>query len=469
MTSVTVSAPGKVLLAGGYLVLERPNAGLVVAANRRFYSTVQPGATPNRICLRSPQFHASWEYEFDAATSNIQPCTSNNSVNSFVEKTLRVCLLYLFDPDASNQVSLDITIQADNDFYSVMPHLPSGARRTPDVVDALERFLPCPKDDQGKTVVHKTGLGSSAALCTSLVAALCHFYADRVLKALEEEDEDDRPTLDDIIHNLSQICHCHAQGKVGSGFDVSAACHGTHIYRRFATCFLPDLLDQLDHEEAHGGFNARPTLVRLAETATWHPDMVNSLTFPQGLQILLADVRGGSESPSMARKVLQWKHGQMVGGPIPHWNDLQTLNKKTTELMQALSEGSMAVDYDALAVLPSSEWPEESPLKQLATAFAQIRANLKELGDAAGVPIEPDEQTKLCDATSQLPGVVTCLVPGAGGYDAVVCLYIERPAVLEAIGNLWADWAAPTICPLAVRASQEGMRVEQDWVPPCSF
>lgn len=36
------SAPGKVLMTGGYLVLERPNAGLVLSTNARFYASVKP-------------------------------------------------------------------------------------------------------------------------------------------------------------------------------------------------------------------------------------------------------------------------------------------------------------------------------------------------------------------------------------------------------------------------------------------
>jgi phosphomevalonate kinase len=36
-----VSSPGKVLVAGGYVVLERPNPGLVVAVSQRVYAVVQ--------------------------------------------------------------------------------------------------------------------------------------------------------------------------------------------------------------------------------------------------------------------------------------------------------------------------------------------------------------------------------------------------------------------------------------------
>ena len=41
MKRVTVSAPGKVLIAGGYLILEQPNVGVVLAAKGcSFHSTV---------------------------------------------------------------------------------------------------------------------------------------------------------------------------------------------------------------------------------------------------------------------------------------------------------------------------------------------------------------------------------------------------------------------------------------------
>ena len=143
--------------------------------------------------------------------------------------------------------SLNILIRADNDFYSVLPHLPPDSNRTPADVAALPKFLPCPVDpDTGKVVVHKTGLGSSAALTTSMVGALVHYFR-RNAQQKEQEEEQQQQQISAIIHNLAQICHCHAQGKVGSGFDVSAACHGTHVYRRFPKCLLPDLLQQLDY------------------------------------------------------------------------------------------------------------------------------------------------------------------------------------------------------------------------------
>jgi phosphomevalonate kinase len=494
---VTVSAPGKVLLAGGYLVLEAPNAGFVVAADKRFYTSVRSGGgggddttstdkkddDKNKIIFKvdSPQFHSTWNYTYDKSNRRLIPSSDNESVNPFVEKTLRVCLIYLLSSSQQQQqcdiTSLNILIRADNDFYSVLPHLSSTNNRTPADVAALPRFLPCPKDpNTGKAVVHKTGLGSSAALTTSLVGALIHYFR----RSQQEEENPSSSSLSVIIHNLAQICHCFAQGKVGSGFDVSAACHGTHVYKRFPKCLLPDLLQQLDEYEnriesdksKNHHQSLYETLRSSVELVPWKEDMVEALKLPNDLQLILADVRGGSESPSMARKVLKWKaeelnrNNENNNNEIPHWTTLSKLNPKIVESIRKLTtlqqgnDDDVVIDYDSLATIPASEWSSDSPLTSLRNDFLQIRNELRLMGEVAGVPIEPPPQQELCNATSKLPGVITALVPGAGGYDAVACLYIDRPNVLESIGELWSKWNTPIVCPLAVRAGDEGLRLE---------
>jgi phosphomevalonate kinase len=66
---VVVSAPGKVLLAGGYLVLDRQYTGLVFGLSARIHVAIHrqpvvPGSPPCEIIVRSPQFTgALWKYE----------------------------------------------------------------------------------------------------------------------------------------------------------------------------------------------------------------------------------------------------------------------------------------------------------------------------------------------------------------------------------------------------------------------
>ena len=65
-----VSAPGKVLLAGGYLVVDRAHTGLVLGLDARIHVLVEPlvtldGVTLSEIVVKSPQFHdAEWRYGY---------------------------------------------------------------------------------------------------------------------------------------------------------------------------------------------------------------------------------------------------------------------------------------------------------------------------------------------------------------------------------------------------------------------
>lgn len=64
MDATVVSSPGKVLIAGGYLVLDRAYAGVVVSTSSRFYTVIQNSTGGDAlITVRSPQFlNATWEY-----------------------------------------------------------------------------------------------------------------------------------------------------------------------------------------------------------------------------------------------------------------------------------------------------------------------------------------------------------------------------------------------------------------------
>jgi len=95
--------------------------------------------------------------------------------------------------------------------------------------------------------VHKTGLGSSAALVTSIVTAL--YVRFRVVHQNEHDEDYSRH----LVNNTAQICHGLAQGKIGSGFDVSAAVWGSHVYKRFSTSVVEEAfaVNNEDHSEVH--------------------------------------------------------------------------------------------------------------------------------------------------------------------------------------------------------------------------
>jgi len=75
-SALAVSAPGKVLLTGGYLVLDRKYTGSVFGLDARVHVHIKPvetssGVVFSEITVRSPQFHdAVWEYGYRLADGN---------------------------------------------------------------------------------------------------------------------------------------------------------------------------------------------------------------------------------------------------------------------------------------------------------------------------------------------------------------------------------------------------------------
>ena len=548
----SVSAPGKALVAGGYLVLESPNPGVVLAADGcRFHTTTmfrQPcntstegGVIGNAINatwesvpldVYSPQFDKIFCYylsysltgeEDDGGEDDVlrlQPRTASYEPNKFVERTLLLAFGYLRQSlgmelfhsrfrhhglNYNERVALAIKLRADNDFYSQINHLKQrGLELTPQNVESLEPFLPCPKDSEGKVIVNKTGMGSSAALVTSIVGALLQFFGVSSLPMIDGESTSGTVSghLEKhgeglrIAHNLAQICHCYAQGKVGSGFDVSSAVFGSHVYTRFSKGVINKFIEdvELRNERVKDGLSLAETnssqLFDLVTDADKKWDCtVQPINLPEGLELLMADVCGGSESPSMARQILEWKKKNRETGFLSgyYWKDLKRCNKKIASLLsdqytkKPFCDGLVRDGPLIIASRTAEQWKKPMPstwhefdgsswdvamqLLDLRMAFLESRQNLKGMGNAADVPVEPDSQTALADATMKLPGVVAAGLPGAGGYDALFVIYVKGPPtnegksdqVRDAIGNLWRDLSNQdnntVVCPLSVRAT----------------
>jgi len=83
---------------------------------------------------------------------------------------------------------------------------------------------------------------------------------------------------------------------------------------------------------------------------------------------------------------------------------------------------------------------------------------MREMGTLCGVEIEPEQQTKLLDASVTMAGVIGGGVPGAGGFDAVWLLVCEPPEdtpglpPLPRVERLWTSF--PGVAPLLSQESK---------------
>lgn len=276
---------------------------------------------------------------------------------------------------------------------------------------------------------NKTGLGSSAALVTSLTASLLSHYLPKGV--FDISTREGKRTL----HNLAQAAHCAAQGKVGSGFDVAAAVFGSCLYRRFS----PDILSRLP-EPGAPGFSSKLAAV-VDGGPEWDVEVLTEgLSMPQGVALRMCDVDCGSQTVGMVKKVLSWRSRDSEKSK-QLWDKLQLRNDKLAATLRAGN---------------ASELPG---------AVNAVRELIREMGKLSDVPIEPESQTELLDAIGGVGGVYGGVVPGAGGFDALAILMKDDEKTRRRVEARVAEWSrekkGSKVRLLDVKGEMEGVRREE--------
>ncbi|KAH9047887.1 Phosphomevalonate kinase [Lactarius hengduanensis] len=488
MSSLVVSAPGKVLLAGGYLVLDPAYSGVVVSTSSRFYTVISPGKAGqiSRQIATVHQCHlVVYLVHLSAQPTAVCSCIPTRQRRCVDKQICAPRFAKDIVARARNERSrrartglgagLDITVVGDNDFYSQQDQLKS--RSLPVGLASLAQIPPFSPTGVALADVAKTGLGSSAALITSLVTAVL------VRTGLIAPDQLASASSRRLAHNVAQFVHCLAQGKVGSGFDVSAGVFGSQLYTRFSPSVLQPLMDDPT--------GSRPLLSVLApENRAWDLT-VKPFTLPPRTRLLLADIHAGSNTPLLVSKVLKWR-SENSAAAHSLWTALDQCN---TSLGQTLTRLSQLYEQDQHSYVETVRWVSGlQPVQWLANpnmqqgqstcleAFyeahlltEQIRGKMREMGKLSGVDIEPEQQTQLLDASVSMAGVIGGGVPGAGGFDAVWLLVCEPPedtpgiTPLARIERLWTgpETRFPGVAPLLAQESKaQGVALENiDAVP----
>ncbi|XP_027068564.2 phosphomevalonate kinase, peroxisomal-like isoform X2 [Coffea arabica] len=481
--AVIASAPGKVLMTGGYLILERPNAGIVLSTNARFYAIVKPlyeEIKPESwawawtdVKLTSPQMSRETIYKLSLKHLTLQPVSSSASRNPFVEHAVQYAVaaahakLGKDKTDALQKIllqGLDITILGCNEFYSYRNQIElQGLPLTPESLALLPPFssitFNAEESSGQKPEVAKTGLGSSAAMTTAVVASLLHYLGVVDLSSGKKVDADL-----DIVHMIAQTAHCIAQGKVGSGFDVSSAVYGSQRYVRFS----PEVLSS-----AQGAVKGIPLEEVISDVlqAKWDHER-KKFSLPPSMTLLLGEPgTGGSSTPSMVGAVKKWQKSDPQNS-LETWRKLSEANSALELHLNALS-GLAEKHSDAYknvinrcSVLTSEKWvggEDESSqavieaLLGARNSMLGIRNHMRKMGEAAGIPIEPESQSELLDATMNMEGVLLAGVPGAGGFDAVFAVTLGASS-----DNVIRAWSSRNVLALLVREDPNGVSIENN-------
>ncbi|KAK9076263.1 hypothetical protein SSX86_004596 [Deinandra increscens subsp. villosa] len=373
---------------------------------------------------------------------------------------------------------MDITILGCNDFYSYRNQIEArGLPLVPESLAALPQFTSITfnagesKLETCKPEVAKTGLGSSAAMTTAVVAALLSYLGVVDLPHYSYKDQKSEKSSDlDFVHMVAQTAHCIAQGKVGSGFDVSSAVYGSHRYVRFSPKIIS--LAQILGEPGSGG-SSTPSMVGAVKKwqksdtekskETWEKlsEANSALEAHFNLLSKLAAENWDAyksviDSCSMYKSEKVHAESKALEA---HFNLLSKLAAENWDAYKSV--------IDSCSMYKSEKWKaqfsEESHIELVEAllgareAMLKIWCHMRQMGEAAGIPIEPESQTRLLDVTMDTEGVLLAGVPGAGGFDAIFAITLS-----DSRTNLTKTWSSHNVLALLVREDPRGVSLESN-------
>ncbi|XP_022892639.1 phosphomevalonate kinase, peroxisomal-like [Olea europaea var. sylvestris] len=300
-------------------------------------------------------------------------------------------------------------------------------------------------------------------MTTAVVAALLHYLGLLNLSSTKGQIEQNKDARElDIVHVIAQTAHCIAQGKVGSGFDVSSAVYGSQRYVRFS----PEVLSS-----AQGGMIIEEAINNVLK-ANWNHERTK-FSLPPMMTLLLGEPgAGGSSTPSMVGAVKKWQKSDPENS-LETWKKLSEANSSLemhlnnlSKLAEKNSDVYTSV-INSCSNLTPEKWNERASepsrvevvreLLGARDAMLAIRYNMRKMGEAAGIPIEPESQTRLLDTTMNMEGVLLAGVPGAGGFDAVFAV-----ALGDSSNKVIKTWSSLNVLALLVREDPHGVCLENN-------
>ncbi len=201
---IEVKAPGKLLLAGEWAVLEVGNPCIVMAVDK--YVNAKVEESQGIVISAKDLGFENLEAEFDGKELKFKKDLSEEEKEKLVmaKNSVETSLRYLKESGIEPK---KFSVSTESEITSITL-----------------------KD--GSTA--KVGFGSSAAAVVAIIKAVLKFHGQDIESAEAKEK----------IYKLGCIAHYFGQGKVGSAFDVAASTYGgVIVYRRFDPKWLVEELE----------------------------------------------------------------------------------------------------------------------------------------------------------------------------------------------------------------------------------
>ena len=206
----------------------------------------------------------------------------------------------------------------------------------------------------------KTGFGSSATVTVSTVAAI-----------LKLHDIDDK----DLVYKLSKYSHYKSQGKLGSGFDISAACYGSQYFIAKPIDFTDNFIKYIESDD-----------IPIFESFIWPLELFPVIIF----------TGSSASTEELIEKVMLYKRLN----PEEYKDFIHKYNQINLALKNAIDENFR---------------------KRIKFFLEESWAMRRELGKITTTEIEPEKFTSMMQEMKK-NGAMTAGLIGAGGGDSIIAL-----------------------------------------------
>lgn len=321
---ITIKTPGKLMVAGEFAVLEPYQKLIVTAVNRFVYTTIKTNDVNEVNVMDFNMKHLNWSWKGNSIVFD-------NDYNKlrFVKSAMQITYQYLKDRNiAIYPVSLSV------------------------------------KSELADASGVKYGLGSSAAVVTSVVKAIL----SKFLPAQPPED---------VIFKLAAIAHVTTQ-RNGSGADIAASTYGGVLeYTSFQAEWL---LKEIETSS---------NITTLIEKK-WTYLSIHPISFPTTINMLVAWTGKAASTKKLVEQIKLLKKRNPEA--------YETFLQKSADAVKTIIKGMHGNDKDIFF-----------------SGIKQNRLALSELGEAANVEIETDKLYIMSKVAEQAGGAGK--LSGAGGGD----------------------------------------------------
>ncbi|WP_240458736.1 phosphomevalonate kinase [Virgibacillus sp. Bac330] len=361
-SSMIIKTPGKLMVAGEFAVLQPYQQLVVMAVDRFVYATIKDSATNDLHLMDFQLQNIGWEYNGDKVE-----LYSKDKRTTFVQASMTTACNYL------------------NEQHIAIP--------------PFELTIKSELDDESGV---KYGLGSSAAVSTSVISAILNKFMPKKPEAK-------------LIYQLAAIAHVVTQGN-GSGADVAASSYGGFLnYSSFQAEWLRQA-----YEESQ-------TLTELIYR-DWIYASLEPISLPDSVHVCI----GWTGKPASTKKLVE-----------------QILKLKTTNSKQFTS----FIRHSEQAIANVLAGMKQNNPQLLLQGIKENRHALATVGRDANVAIETPLLTTLCDIAEQFGG--SGKPSGAGGGDCGIAFMPSKQAA-EAV---LVAWEKAGIKPLALHPYPHGAMV----------